>query len=181
MGELPIDRLNLWGGSLSLGHPFGATGCRLVTTAANRLMKENGKFALVAACAAGGHVSSNELSWTVHSVYGTLPKTGPHPENMSRPTQMTLGNRVAFSKTVSHLDDILLCKIHFLCMLNVCRVVTAFMSVGVVKDLSQSTTLYSNQCNTYDTDWLCTYVYSRLGKNRFCGYARPYHFLEWSY
>eukprot|EP00800_Vazella_pourtalesii_P004804 TRINITY_DN1555_c2_g1_i3.p1 TRINITY_DN1555_c2_g1~~TRINITY_DN1555_c2_g1_i3.p1 ORF type:complete len:279 (-),score=62.42 TRINITY_DN1555_c2_g1_i3:433-1269(-) len=55
IGELPIDKLNLWGGSLSLGHPFGATGCRLVTTAANRLKKGNGKFALVAACAAGGH------------------------------------------------------------------------------------------------------------------------------
>ena len=40
-----------------MGHPFGATGCRLVTTAANRLKKENGKYALVAACAAGGHVS----------------------------------------------------------------------------------------------------------------------------
>lgn len=35
---------------------FGATGVRLVTTAANRLHKENGQFALIAACAAGGHV-----------------------------------------------------------------------------------------------------------------------------
>ncbi|CAG5122501.1 unnamed protein product, partial [Candidula unifasciata] len=51
----PIDKLNRWGGSLSLGHPFGATGVRLVTTAANRLIKEGGQFALVAACAAGGH------------------------------------------------------------------------------------------------------------------------------
>ncbi|XP_070194755.1 trifunctional enzyme subunit beta, mitochondrial-like isoform X1 [Littorina saxatilis] len=53
-GAPPMDKLNLWGGSLSLGHPFGATGVRLVTTAANRLHNENGQFALVAACAAGG-------------------------------------------------------------------------------------------------------------------------------
>jgi len=53
-GEIPMDKFNLWGGSLSIGHPFGATGVRLLTTAANRLEKEGGKYALVAACAAGG-------------------------------------------------------------------------------------------------------------------------------
>lgn len=56
-----MDKLNLWGGSLSLGHPFGATGVRLVTTAANRLHKEDGQFGLVAACAAGGLVSDQML------------------------------------------------------------------------------------------------------------------------
>jgi acetyl-CoA acetyltransferase len=54
VGQIPLDRFNTLGGSLSLGHPFGATGCRLVTTAANRLIREDGEFALVAACAAGG-------------------------------------------------------------------------------------------------------------------------------
>ena len=54
VGEIPMDKLNLWGGSLSLGHPFGATGARIVTTAANRLHHEDGTLALVAACAAGG-------------------------------------------------------------------------------------------------------------------------------
>lgn len=54
VGVPSIDKFNLWGGSLSIGHPFGATGVRLVTTAANRLHKEDGQFALVAACAAGG-------------------------------------------------------------------------------------------------------------------------------
>lgn len=57
VGVPPIEKFNLWGGSLSLGHPFGATGVRLVTTAANRLIKEGGQFGLVAACAAGGLVS----------------------------------------------------------------------------------------------------------------------------
>ena len=54
IGEIPMDKLNTWGGSLSLGHPFGATGVRIVTTAANRLHHEDGTYALVAACAAGG-------------------------------------------------------------------------------------------------------------------------------
>ena len=54
VGKVPYDTLNSWGGSLSIGHPFGATGVRLVTTAANRLIDEGGKYALIAACAAGG-------------------------------------------------------------------------------------------------------------------------------
>ncbi len=55
LGEIPMDKFNIHGGSLSLGHPFGATGARLVTTAINRLHRENGSLALVAACAAGAH------------------------------------------------------------------------------------------------------------------------------
>jgi acetyl-CoA acyltransferase len=54
VGEIPMEKLNTLGGSLSLGHPFGATGVRLVTTAANRLIREDGEFAMVSACAAGG-------------------------------------------------------------------------------------------------------------------------------
>ena len=49
-----MDKVNPHGGSLSLGHRVGATGARLVTTAANRLQREGGKLALVAACADGG-------------------------------------------------------------------------------------------------------------------------------
>lgn len=52
-----MDKMNLWGGSLAIGHPFAATGVRLATTAANRLEREGGQYALIAACAAGGHVS----------------------------------------------------------------------------------------------------------------------------
>lgn len=54
IGKIPMGKMNTLGGSLSLGHPFGATGVRLVTTAANRLLREDGKYALVTACAAGG-------------------------------------------------------------------------------------------------------------------------------
>jgi len=54
VGRINMSKFNLWGGSLSIGHPFGATGARLLNTAANRLNVEGGKYALIAACAAGG-------------------------------------------------------------------------------------------------------------------------------
>ena len=54
IGAIDVSKMNNWGGSLSLGHPFGATGVRLVTTAANRMIKEDQELALVTACAAGG-------------------------------------------------------------------------------------------------------------------------------
>ena len=55
VGKVPMEKFNLWGGSLSIGHPFGATGGRLVTTTANRLIAEKGTYGLLAACAAGAH------------------------------------------------------------------------------------------------------------------------------
>merc|ERR1711916_161118 len=42
IGEIPMEKFNTRGGSLSIGHPFGATGARLVTCAANRLIHEDG-------------------------------------------------------------------------------------------------------------------------------------------
>lgn len=54
VGKVDMDKLNTKGGSLALGHPFGATGSRIVTTAARRLQNEQERFALVAACADGG-------------------------------------------------------------------------------------------------------------------------------
>jgi len=55
VGEVDMDKFNRWGGSLSIGHPFGATGARLATTTANRLIEEDGRYGLLAACAAGAH------------------------------------------------------------------------------------------------------------------------------
>jgi len=54
VGSIPVEKLNNWGGSLSIGHPFGATGVRLAMHTAHRLIKEDGQFGLIAACAAGG-------------------------------------------------------------------------------------------------------------------------------
>jgi acetyl-CoA acyltransferase len=57
-GEIPLDRVNAWGGSLSLGHPFGATGGRLIATATRRLEVTGEKYAVISGCAAGGHGSA---------------------------------------------------------------------------------------------------------------------------
>lgn len=54
VGQVDMDKLNTKGGSLAVGHPFGATGSRLVTTASRRLQQEGQRFALIAACADGG-------------------------------------------------------------------------------------------------------------------------------
>ncbi len=51
--KIDLNRLNLHGGSLSIGHPFGATGARLLTTCARRLKDENQRFGIIAGCAAG--------------------------------------------------------------------------------------------------------------------------------
>jgi acetyl-CoA acetyltransferase family protein len=57
-GRPPLEKTNTWGGSLSIGHPFGATGGRLLTTASRRLRLEGGRYAVVAGCAAGGQGSA---------------------------------------------------------------------------------------------------------------------------
>jgi len=54
VGEVPMEKFNIHGGSLSIGHPFGATGARLVTTVANRLIREDQQYGITAACADGG-------------------------------------------------------------------------------------------------------------------------------
>lgn len=56
--EVPVEKINPWGGSLSIGHPFGATGARLLTTAAHRLEVSGERYAIVTGCAAGGHGSA---------------------------------------------------------------------------------------------------------------------------
>ena len=55
VGIVDRDKVNKWGGSLSLGHPFGATGARLLNTTANRLHHEGGTYGILSACAAGAH------------------------------------------------------------------------------------------------------------------------------
>ncbi|KAH8272910.1 hypothetical protein KR018_009716 [Drosophila ironensis] len=54
VGTPDLSKWNNWGGSLSIGHPFAATGVRLCMHTANRLVREDGKLGVVAACAAGG-------------------------------------------------------------------------------------------------------------------------------
>lgn len=54
VGSVDVANLNVHGGSVSIGHPFGATGARMVTTMANELHERDGQFALLGICAAGG-------------------------------------------------------------------------------------------------------------------------------
>jgi acetyl-CoA acetyltransferase family protein len=53
LGKVPEDRINPNGGSVALGHPFGATGARLVSQTVKQL-QEMGGLALISICAAGG-------------------------------------------------------------------------------------------------------------------------------
>lgn len=54
VGEVDWDVTNVMGGSIAIGHPFGATGARLVTTLANEMKRRGVEFGLVSICAQGG-------------------------------------------------------------------------------------------------------------------------------
>ncbi|HEX8969373.1 MAG TPA: acetyl-CoA C-acyltransferase [Chloroflexota bacterium] len=54
VGCIDRQRLNQMGGSIALGHPFGATGARCVTTLANQMARQSASLGLVSVCAAGG-------------------------------------------------------------------------------------------------------------------------------
>lgn len=53
IGEINMDKFNVSGGSIAIGHPFGATGGRLTITALNELRRRDRNFGLITACAAG--------------------------------------------------------------------------------------------------------------------------------
>jgi len=54
VGEIDRAKLNVMGGSISIGHPFGATGGRILMTLTNELIRRGGQFGLMTVCAAGG-------------------------------------------------------------------------------------------------------------------------------
>jgi acetyl-CoA acyltransferase len=54
VGEVDRSRLNVMGGSIAIGHPFGATGARITMTLAHELRRRGGQFGLMTVCAAGG-------------------------------------------------------------------------------------------------------------------------------
>ncbi len=53
VGEIDPEAINVTGGSIAIGHPFGATGARIVTTVCNELQRSGAQFGLVSVCAAG--------------------------------------------------------------------------------------------------------------------------------
>jgi len=54
IGEIDFDKFNVSGSSISLGHPFAATGTRQLTQMLYDLKRTGGQFGLITACAAGG-------------------------------------------------------------------------------------------------------------------------------
>jgi acetyl-CoA C-acetyltransferase len=55
LGRFPWDRMNPNGGSIALGHPFGATGARILSQTVKELAAMGpGKRAIVSICADGG-------------------------------------------------------------------------------------------------------------------------------
>jgi acetyl-CoA acyltransferase len=54
VGEVDWDRTNVMGGSIAIGHPFAATGARLVTTLVNEMRRRDVQYGLISICAQGG-------------------------------------------------------------------------------------------------------------------------------
>jgi acetyl-CoA acyltransferase len=54
VGEVDRAKLNVMGGSIAIGHPFGATGARMTTTLLHELRRRGGQFGLMTVCTAGG-------------------------------------------------------------------------------------------------------------------------------
>lgn len=54
IGEINMDKFNVNGGSIAYGHPFAATGARLITQTLHELKRRGGGLGLTTACAAGG-------------------------------------------------------------------------------------------------------------------------------
>ena len=54
LGTVSEDKLNVEGGSIAIGHPFGATGARITLSLVNELRRRGGGLGLVGVCAAGG-------------------------------------------------------------------------------------------------------------------------------
>ncbi len=63
--ELPMDRVNRWGGAMAIGHPLGATGLRLAMTAHARLAQQNkpGSLGIASLCVGGGQGMAILFRW----------------------------------------------------------------------------------------------------------------------
>jgi acetyl-CoA acetyltransferase len=53
IGAVDPERLNPQGSSIAVGHPFAATGARIMTTLANEMKRRNARYGLISVCAAG--------------------------------------------------------------------------------------------------------------------------------
>jgi acetyl-CoA C-acetyltransferase len=55
---IPMDRLNIWGGAVSLGHPIGCSGARITVTLSAILQNLNGRYGMAGICNGGGGASA---------------------------------------------------------------------------------------------------------------------------
>ena len=58
------DKLNLWGGAVSIGHPIGCSGARIIVTLNSVLKHLNGRYGLAGICNGGGGASAMILERT---------------------------------------------------------------------------------------------------------------------
>jgi acetyl-CoA acyltransferase len=54
IGHPPLEKINVMGGSIAIGHPFGATGGRITMTLVNEMIRRDTELGLMTVCAAGG-------------------------------------------------------------------------------------------------------------------------------
>jgi acetyl-CoA C-acetyltransferase len=52
--DLDMDKINLHGGGISLGHPIGCTGARIIVTLLHEMTRRNSQFGLATLCIGGG-------------------------------------------------------------------------------------------------------------------------------
>ena len=55
---IPMERLNIYGGAVALGHPLGCSGARIIVTLINALKQNNGRYGMVGICNGGGGASA---------------------------------------------------------------------------------------------------------------------------
>ena len=73
-GKIPEEKINIRGGSIAIGHPFAATGTRLIGNALRIAAEKNERYAIVAVCAAGG------------MAMGVLLETSKAPKSVASPS-----------------------------------------------------------------------------------------------
>ena len=56
--DIPLSKLNVYGGAVALGHPLGCSGARIVCTLLSVLRQESGKIGCAAICNGGGGASA---------------------------------------------------------------------------------------------------------------------------
>src|SRR5258708_38231858 len=55
------EKLNVNGGSISIGHPFGMTGSRMVGTLANEMSRRKARYGVVTMCGGGGQAAAGSV------------------------------------------------------------------------------------------------------------------------